>query len=249
MQDVLNSGWRIKVGNADAEYVKHNEQVAFIDGKGTSVSGSKAGVAYHINTDPTSQLTINSNNQLTLNTGASSVDVGKAKAKDADSKKIATVGDMVNTINNTYWTATDGQNNTQVKAGDTLTWQGSGSLKVENENGTFTISDKTAYTSEVNGLGLSKDGDTVKLTGNLPTDTNTVTAVTTTDSNLKLTPKIDGENREYDIALNKNLDLSDSGSLKVGDTLINNDGMTINNGSQGKPVTLTKTAWIMAVTK
>ncbi|MBR6877589.1 MAG: YadA-like family protein, partial [Neisseriaceae bacterium] len=240
VQDVLNSGWRIKVGNADAEYVKHNEQVAFIDGKGTSVSGSKAGVAYHINTDPTSQLTINSNNQLTLNTGASSVDAGKAKAEDADSKKIATVGDMVNTINNTYWTATDGQNNTQVKAGDTLTWQGSGSLKVENENGTFTISDKTAYESEVNGLGLSKDGDVVKLTGTLPKDTNTVTAVTTTDSNLKVTPKIDGENREYDIALNKNLDLSDLGSLKVGDTLINNDGMTINNGSQGKPVTLTK---------
>ena len=240
VQDVLNSGWRIKVGNADAEYVKHNEQVAFIDGKGTSVSGSKAGVAYHINTDPTSQLTINSNNQLTLNTGASSVDAGKAKAEDANSQKIATVGDMVNTINNTYWTATDGQNNTQVKAGDTLTWQGSGSLKVENENGTFTISDKTAYTSEVNGLGLSKDGDTVKLTGTLPKDTNTVTAVTTADSNLKVTPKIDGENREYDIALNKNLDLSDSGSLKVGDMLINNDGMTINNGSQGKPVTLTK---------
>ena len=145
-----------------------------------------------------------------------------------DGENITVASDGKISFTDTHsWVASDGSNKTIVNKDKEVVWQGSGSLKVENDgNGTFTISDKTTYESEVDGLGLAKDGDTVKLTGTLPKDTNTVTAVTTTDSNLKVTPKIDGENREYDIALNKNLDLSDSGSLKTGNTLINNDGVT-----------------------
>ena len=147
-----------------------------------------------------------------------------------DGENISVANDGTISFTDTHsWIASDGKNRTSVNKDKEVVWQGSGSLKVENENGTFTISDKTTYTSEVNGLGLSKDGDTVKLTGTLPKDTNTVTAVTTTDSNLKVKPTINDNEREYDIALNKNLDLSDSGSLKTGNTLINNDGVTAKN--------------------
>ncbi|MEG9487636.1 YadA-like family protein [Mannheimia indoligenes] len=46
--------------------------------------------------------------------------------------------------------------------------------------------------------------------------------------------------KNYKVTLSNNLDLGNAGSVKMGDVTTNADGLTINNGTAGKPVSLTK---------
>ena len=51
-----------------------------------------------------------------------------------------------------------------------------------------------------------------------------------TDGNIGVIASADGENAELLVKLNKDLDLGENGSVKMGDTSINNEGLKIANG-------------------
>ena len=54
------------------------------------------------------------------------------------------------------------------------------------------------------------------------------------DGNIGVVAEQDGEGAKLVVKLNKNIDLSEEGSITMGDTVINNEGMTINNaGPEG----------------
>ena len=144
----------------------------------------------------------------------------------------ATAEDVANAINTTYWTASDGTTASKVKAGDTVVWRGENGITVTNNGGTgdFVISDNTKYTSTITGLKLDKVGDTVTLSGSLPSGggSDHITTVSNTDKNLSITPTVNGDTTNYEINLNNKLDLGNNGEVKMGDVVINNGGL--NNG-------------------
>ena len=233
-------GWDLEVnGTKQGDTITNGKAVNFADGDNTTVKFDSGAVKVNVNT-----------------TTLTATD-GKVNNPATGGNNLTTAQNVADMINQTYWIAQDGNGKqTQVKAGDTVSWQGQGSLKVENSNGTFTISDNTTYNSTVTGLTLNKTGDTVELGGDLTQFVNdTVKPLKFKgDSGDTIEPKhgdtveivgdnnisVVGENGKLNVKLSENIDLGNSGSLKTGDTLVNNDGVTINNGSQGKPVTLTK---------
>ena len=235
-----NLGWDLQVnGVKQGDTITNGKAVNFANGSNTTVEFADNAVKVNVNT-------------TTLTTTG-----GKVNNPTSGGDNLTTAQNVADMINQSYWIAQDGNGKqTQVKAGDAVTWQGQGSLKVENTNGTFTISDNTTYGSNVEGLTLSKQGDQVTLGGDLTDFVNkTVKPLQFAgDSGDTLTPShgdtvnivgdgnisVVGENGKLNVKLNPNVDLGEQGSLKTGDTLVNNDGMTINNGSAGAPVTLTK---------
>ena len=50
------------------------------------------------------------------------------------------------------------------------------------------------------------------------------------DGNIGVVAKADGDGAKLVVKLNKNIDLTEEGSVTMGDTVINNDGLTINEG-------------------
>ena len=233
-------GWDLQVnGVKQGDTITNGKAVNFANGSNTTVAFADNAVKVNVNT--TTLTTTN----------------GKVNNPTSGGDNLTTAQNVADMINQSYWIAQDGNGKqTQVKAGDAVTWQGQGSLKVENTNGTFTISDNTTYGSNVEGLTLSKQGDQVTLGGDLTDFVNkTVKPLQFAgDSGDTLTPShgdtvnivgdgnisVVGENGKLNVKLNPNVDLGEQGSLKTGDTLVNNDGITINNGSAGAPVTLTK---------
>ena len=232
---------------------------------GTNVTVDKNGNEYKVNANDTKlnagkgvTLTggdLDSNNvrnyTVAVETAKLNNQNGKVQA-DQSGDKFATAEDVANAINNTYWTASDGKGgNTQVNPGGIITWKGENGIDVTNTNGTFTITDNTKYQSTVKGLTLDKQGDTVTLGGDLTNFVNqTVKPLQFAgDSGDTLTPShgdtvnivgdgninVVGKNGKLNVKLNPNVDLGDTGSLKTGDTLVNNDGVKV-----GDKVTLTK---------
>ncbi|MFZ7217958.1 YadA family autotransporter adhesin [Avibacterium avium] len=100
-------------------------------------------------------------------------------------------------------------------------------LEVNNEE-VATLNDGLKFAGDKGNTIIKKLNETVTIKGNLDKD------ATVTDKNLR----VDSENGELVIKMAKVL--QDLTSVATGDTLMNNDGVTINNGKAGKPVKLTK---------
>ncbi|MBQ9601452.1 MAG: YadA-like family protein, partial [Neisseriaceae bacterium] len=74
-------------------------------GKGTKVSGSKDGIAYDINVDQNSPLSINNDGALTVDVGGfDNTTDGSVKANNPNG--LATAGDIANAVNNSGWNLT-----------------------------------------------------------------------------------------------------------------------------------------------
>ncbi|OOF42714.1 hypothetical protein BKK50_06305 [Rodentibacter rarus] len=172
VEDVANTinnvGWRI--GNntgAMVNLVKAGNQVNFVNGSATianvsAVNGTVTNVSYDVNVDNNTitvvdgKLVANTSNIVNQLTGNSTVTDGRANAtvNNVDnSNKVATVGDIVNTINNVSWGVTSGnvsgtngefsitdKANATVKAGDTVTYNAGQNIKIEQNGKTFNIS-------------------------------------------------------------------------------------------------------------
>ncbi len=90
------------------------------------------------------------------------------------------------------------------------------------------------------GMKYSGDfGDTskVKLNNQVNVKGNATTEADLTDGNIGVVSGQDGDNGQLLIKLNKDLDLGATGSVTMGNTVINNSGVTINGGTS--PVALT----------
>ncbi|WP_278650517.1 YadA-like family protein, partial [Rodentibacter pneumotropicus] len=170
--DILNSGWNLQNNGQARDFVKPYDSVNFVNGTATTAvveteaNGTVSNVTYNVNIDDSTikvvdgKLVANATNIVNQVTGNSTVTAdGKANATTVDqagnqvdnSNKIATVGDIVNTINNVHWNATAGNvtgtngefsstGSEPIKAGDTVAYNAGKNIKIEQNGKTFNIS-------------------------------------------------------------------------------------------------------------
>ena len=185
VRDVLNSGWNLQANGKAVDAVTHGNNVNFAsEDRSVEITPTTDGNTSTIN------LSVNATNVVKQVTGNVSANMTTGKAvvgKDGNENtstdagnKVATVGDVANTINNTGWITktTDGTNVT-VNPGD----------RVEYVDGKGTTANVTVET---------KDGqDTVKVTYDVKTDGTTITVkngnVTANTGNI-IEAKPDGDN-------------------------------------------------------
>ena len=104
---------------------------------------------------------------------------------------------------------------------------------------------ETIVTHEVatldDGMKYAGDfGDTskVKLNKQVNVKGNAENEVDLTDKNIGVVSSQDGDDGQLLIKLNKDIDLTEAGSVKIGNTDINNDGLTIHNTDTSKNITI-----------
>ena len=161
--DVLNAGWNLTEKGVARDFVKPYDTVDFIDGKGTSVNvttdtdGKVSHIKYDVKAADDS-ITVGKDG-IKVNTGEFAEPVSPAKddtsgqvaPKEGDNKKVASVGDVANAINNAFWKVTgdeDGGKFTEdnktsiesVKAGNTVTFKAGKNIKLKQDGKNFTYS-------------------------------------------------------------------------------------------------------------
>ena len=161
--DVLNAGWNLTENSKARDFVKPYDIVDFIDGNGTSVNvttdtdGKVSHIKYDVKAADDS-ITVGKDG-IKVNTGGFAEPVspandetsGQVAPKADDNKKVASVGDVANAINNAFWKVTgaedDGKftedNKTSiesVKAGNTVTFKAGKNIKLKQDGKNFTYS-------------------------------------------------------------------------------------------------------------
>ena len=187
VSDVLNAGWNLQGNSAAVDFVKAYDTVNFINGDGTtatveSTDGKTSTVKYNVNIG--NGLAKNDDNQITVKPADSSLVVDAAGVKvntgtinnvttgdkpgtvapnTDDDTKLATVGNVVNAINNAAWTATSAataagelgatETNQLVKAGDKVTFEADKNIKITQNGSKFTFATKDNVTFETVQVG------------------------------------------------------------------------------------------------
>ena len=220
VSDVLNAGWNLQGNGTEVDFVKAYDTVNFIDGEGTtatvaSTDGKTSTVKYSVNLGKGLQKD-NTGNTISVKTADSSLVVddagvkvntgtinnvttgdkpGTVEANNGDENKVATVGNVVNAINNAAWTATSAATsagelgataaNQLVKSGDKVTFEADKNIKITQDGSKFTFTTKNDVsfdTVQVGGdqgpkLSKTDDGD-LKVSGPNGTSPVKVTNVT-----------------------------------------------------------------------
>ena len=234
---INNSGWKANatgnvVGTSTATIVKPGSTVNYGAGKNLNVkqtvNGEEQTYEFALDKDlkelnsvqtntihlgsPTSHTTIN------YNAGDDRIEY---TTKAGDKKQVANLDDI--------WTIQ--ANGTDVKpVGGKVNVVGGDHIKVSTDAaGKMTIS--------ADGVG-TMSGFNVKSTGNTTNDSDK-TAKNITDGktvefsggkNLTVKQTNTGDGAKVEFALNNNIDLTPNGSVTIGDTVVNNDGLTITGG-------------------
>ena len=178
--DVLQAGWNLQNNGTAKDFVKPYDTVNFIDGDGTTAvvettENETSTVKYSVNVG--NGLEKNNSNQITVKPADSSLVVdaagvkvntgtinnvttgdkaGAVAANTDDDNKVATVGNVVNAINNAAWTATSAKTeggelgkdatNQLVKAGDKVTFEADKNIKITQDGSKFTFATKDNVT-------------------------------------------------------------------------------------------------------
>ena len=233
---INNSGWKANatgnvVGTSTATIVKPGSTVNYGAGKNLNVkqtvNGEEQTYEFALDKDlkelnsvqtntihlgsPTSHTTINYNAgndriEYTTKNGTKQVanldDIWTIQANGQD---VRPVGGKVNVVGGNHINvSTDAAGKMTISADGLGTMNG---FNVKSTGNTTNDSDKTAKNIT--------DGKTVEFSGGK-------------NLTVKQTNTADGAKVEF--ALNNNLDLTPNGSVKIGDTVVNNDGLTIKNG-------------------
>ena len=220
VSDVLNAGWNLQGNGTGVDFVKAYDTVNFIDGEGTtatvaSADGKTSTVKYSVNLGKGLQKDDTGNtisvkpadsslvvddagvkvNTGTINNVTTGDKPGTVEANNGDENKVATVGNVVNAINNAAWTATsaktnDGElgkeaTNQLVKSGDKVTFEADKNIKITQDGSKFTFTTKndvsfdTVQVGGEQGPKLSKtDAGDLKVSGPNGTSPVKVTNVT-----------------------------------------------------------------------
>ncbi|MCI7717452.1 MAG: YadA-like family protein, partial [[Pasteurella] aerogenes] len=129
LNDVLNVGWNLQENGQDKDFVKPYDTVNFTDGDNTKVVISTDGNTNGI--------------KINVVTGSTTVDEA-GRAQTADTNAVATVGDIVNSINNINWNVDSGKVSgsvksdssyevteaSKVKAGDTIRYNAGNNIEI-----------------------------------------------------------------------------------------------------------------------
>ncbi|WGE62513.1 YadA-like family protein [Actinobacillus equuli subsp. haemolyticus] len=170
--------------------------------------------------------------------------IANTEAGDVNNS-FATVGDVVNALNNVSWTIQgNGETKDQVTAGNKVNFiNGNGTTAVVNTNAEGTVTNVSfnvntssmAFNSTSGKIdvgdsnGFATAGDVAKAIKDAEL-TSTVVA----GSNLKVSSTVNSNNTEFKVSLANNLDLTDQGSVKIGDTTLNKDGLKVGDTSVSK---------------
>ena len=197
---INNAGWVTKTTGGDTVVINPGDSVNYVDGKNTKanvttnadggvnvtfdvdlpdtkVNGDAvSGDINFVNGNTTTVTNDNGKIKVEVNTGDSSVENGKAKSTtDADAAKVATVGDIVDTINKVYHsvnsttvTGSTGQStytkneDSQINAGDTVNYNAGNNIKIGGSGNTIEISttENVTFTNANVTSNLKVDGDT-----------------------------------------------------------------------------------------
>ena len=233
---INNSGWKANatgnvVGNSTATIVKPGSTVNYGAGKNLNVkqtvNGEEQTYEFALDKDlkelnsvqtntihlgsPTSHTTINYNAgndriEYTTKNGTKQVanldDIWTIQANGTDVKP---VGGKVNVVGGDHIkVSTDAAGKMTISADGVGTMNG---FNVKSTGNTTNDSDKTAKNIT--------DGKTVEFSGG---------------KNLTVKQTNTGDGAKVEFALNNNIDLTPNGSVTIGDTVVNNDGLTITGG-------------------
>ena len=176
VEDVLKAGWNLQANGKAVDAVTHGNNVNFASDGSVKITPTTDGNTSTIN------LSVNATNVVEQVTGNVSANMTTGKAvvgKDGNENtstdagnKVATVGDVANTINNTGWITktTDGANVT-VNPGDRVEYvDGKGTtanVTVTNTNGQDVVN--VTYDVKTDGatVTVNNDGNLTVVTGNI----------------------------------------------------------------------------------
>ena len=182
VRDVLNSGWNLQANGKAVDAVTHGNNVNFASDNSVKITPTTDGNTSTIN------LSVNATNVVEQVTGnvSANMTTGKAVVLDKDGNedtsadagnKVATVGDVANTINNTGWITkakdkdTGAEKNVTVNPGDRVEYvDGKGTtanVTVTNTNGQDVVN--VTYDVKTDGatVTVNNDGNLTVVTGNI----------------------------------------------------------------------------------
>ena len=184
VRDVLNSGWNLQANGQPVDAVTHGNNVNFASDNSVKITPTTDGNTSTIN------LSVNATNVVEQVTGNVSANMTTGKAvvgKDGNENtsadagnKVATVGDVANTINNTGWITktTDGANVT-VNPGDRVEYvDGKGTtanVTVTNTNGQDVVNVTYDVKTDGKTVTVNNDGNLSVVTGNITKASDDVT--------------------------------------------------------------------------
>ena len=184
VEDVLKAGWNLQANGKPVDAVTHGNNVNFASDDSVKITPTTDGNTSTIN------LSVNATNvvkQVTGNVSANTTTgkavVGKDGVEDTDpnaGNKVATVGDVANTINNTGWITktTDGANVT-VNPGDRVEYvDGKGTkanVTVTNTNGQDVVNVTYDVKTDGTTVTVNNDGNLTVVTGNITKASDDVT--------------------------------------------------------------------------
>ena len=184
VEDVLKAGWNLQANGKAVDAVTHGNNVNFASDNSVKITPTTDGNTSTIN------LSVNATNVVEQVTGNVSANMTTGKAvvgKDGNEntsadagKKVATVGDVANTINNTGWITktTDGANVT-VNPGDRVEYVDGKGTKANVTVNSTTGQDVVNVTYDVKTDGttvtVNNDGNLTVVTGNITKASDNVT--------------------------------------------------------------------------
>ena len=241
--DVLNAGWNLTEKGDARDFVKPYDTVDFIDGNGTSVNVTTDGKVSHIKYDVKAaddSITVGKDG-IKVNTGGFAEPVspandetsGQVAPKADDNKKVASVGDVANAINNAFWKVTGAEdggkftddNKTSiesVKAGNTVTFKAGQNIKLKQngKNFTYSLNPELTDITSIGGKGTTMtfkpegvDLGDKNITG-VKSALNTTPVTTTPDGSP--TPEADKPNL-VDLVGTKDAPVNKNAAATVGD--------------------------------
>ena len=184
VEDVLKAGWNLQANGKAVDAVTHGNNVNFASDNSVKITPTTDGNTSTIN------LSVNATNVVEQVTGNVSANMTTGKAvvgKDGNEdtsanagNKVATVGDVANTINNTGWITktTDGANVT-VNPGDRVEYvDGQGTkanVTVTNTNGQDVVNVTYDVKTDGTTVTVNNDGNLTVVTGNITKASDNVT--------------------------------------------------------------------------
>ena len=184
VEDVLKAGWNLQANSKAVDAVTHGNNVNFASDGSVKITPTTDGNTTTLNLSVNATSVVNQvTGDVSANTTTGKAVVGKDGVEDTDpnaGNKVATVGDVANTINNTGWITktTDGANVT-VNPGDRVEYvDGKGTkanVTVTNTNGQDVVNVTYDVKTDGTTVTVNNDGNLTVVTGNITKASDDVT--------------------------------------------------------------------------
>ncbi|EER45928.1 autotransporter adhesin, partial [Actinobacillus minor NM305] len=253
---INDSGWQTTLTGGVVETINPGDKVNYVDGKTTTASVVKNANTGEVNVT----FEVNKQEIAATTTGTAGL-----KGTTTNRDNFVTAGDVIDTINNVYWTATAGTDGgslatpateEQVKAGDKVTFKAGEGLTIKQEGKNFTYSinagDVTSDTNLNNvGNGLGKAtgntaSGTVALVSDVADAINNSGWVTKTTAGAPVVVNpgdqvnyVDGKNTKANVAANTNGGVDVTFDVNTGTSSVTTDGKAEADTANGDVATIT----------